>query len=509
MNINRYNFSQAAVKRAIKGNILPNFMKEHNFKVKDGTLVLNGKVVIPNEERGQYLRKILYKSGSTAPLGRDSLYHYVKTLPVINISKRDIEKFLKSQNVIVTRSARPKQEKRQFYSTVKKAGICSGDLAHIRPQDMPSMDYMPSRQDDDPDTEWKPGVSMKNIWKSGTSGDRYFYNLVDIYTGWLETEVVGTKLETVIAKATKRLVARMAKALGTPVREIQYDFGTEFNLSEKNLEKKKIRVRRMRTNAVVEQANAKMQRIFYTIVAQKRTGFKGSVEQAVAISNNTKNRRLGMTPKEAVAKLRGGEQPEKKTPSSTRAKKRSYPVGTVVRALKTKREKEDKGYKAYKGEHYTVPKKVTHVRFYQGYPKYTLDNEKHTKMNKITPLRTEIVSLRKKMEKARGAAQQKLKDQIKALEEKIKRVRRSAVSKLAWHDELMPVGRVDEKSRSVVTSRDRVYRAGDNVWFLYQGKKWVARLKKREAGKWRLNYQYKDGNFYTALADEDNFEPRV
>ena len=304
MDINRYNFSQAAVKRAIKGNILPNFMKEHNFKVKDGKLVLDGKVVIPNEERGQYLRQLLYKSGSTAPMGRDSLYHYVKTLPVINISKRDIEKFLKSQNVIVTRSARPKQEKRQFYSTVKKAGICSGDLAHIRPQDMPSMDYMPSRQDVDPDTEWKPGVSMKNIWKSGTSGDRYFYNLVDIYTGWLETIVVGTKLETVIAKATKKLVERMAKALGTPVREIQYDFGTEFNLSEKDLEKKKIRVRRMRTNAVVEQVNAKMQRIFYTIVAQKRTGFKGSVEQAVAISNNTKNRRLGMTPKEAVAKLR-------------------------------------------------------------------------------------------------------------------------------------------------------------------------------------------------------------
>ena len=322
MNINRYNFTQAVVKRAIKGNNPPTFMQEHNFKVKDGKLVLDGKVVIPNEERDQYLRQLLYKSGSTAPMGRDSLYHYVKTLPVLNISKRDIEKFLKSQNVIVTRSARPKQEKRQFYSTVKKAGICSGDLAHIRPQDMPSMDYMPSRQDDDPDTEWKPGVSMKNIWKSGTSGDRYFYNLVDIYTGWLETEVVGTKLETVIAKATKKLVARMAKALGTPVREIQYDFGTEFNLSVKNLEKKKIRVRRMRTNAVVEQTNAKMQRIFYTIVAQKRTGFKGSVEQAVAISNNTKNRRLGMTPKEAVAKLRGGEQPEKKTPNRASQKKR-------------------------------------------------------------------------------------------------------------------------------------------------------------------------------------------
>lgn len=501
MNINRYNFSQAAVKRAIKGNILPNFMKEHNFKVKDGTLVLNGKVVIPNEERGQYLRKILYKSGSTAPLGRDSLYHYVKTLPVINISKRDIEKFLKSQNVIVTRSARPKQEKRQFYSTVKKAGICSGDLAHIRPQDMPSMDYMPSRQDDDPDTEWKPGVSMKNIWKSGTSGDRYFYNLVDIYTGWLETEVVGTKLETVIAKATKRLVARMAKALGTPVREIQYDFGTEFNLSEKNLEKKKIRVRRMRTNAVVEQTNAKMQRIFYTIVAQKRTGFKGSVEQAVAISNNTKNRRLGMTPKEAVAKLRGGEQPVKKTPNRVSQKNRAYPVGTIVRALTTQRAKVKPGYKAYKGKHYTAPKKVTSVSFYQGYPKYTLDNVKHSKEKKTDPLLEKLEALRKKVPQD--------KPKIKALVEQIKRIRRSASSKLLWHDQLVPVGSVDERSRSLVKLRDHTYKKGDNVWYHFKGKKLVAKVKKREAGKWRLNYQWTSGKFYTTLADEGAFEPRV
>ena len=142
---------------------------------------------------------------------------------------------------------------------------------------------------------------------------------------------------------------------------------------------------------------SKMQRIFYTIVAQKRTGFKGSVEQAVAISNNTKNRRLGMTPKEAVAKLRGGEQPVKKTPNRASQKNRAYPVGTIVRALTTQRAKVKPGYKAYKGKHYTAPKKITSVSFYQGYPKYTLDNLKHSKMKKTDPLREKLAEERKKV----------------------------------------------------------------------------------------------------------------
>ena len=93
----------------------------------------------------------------------------------------------------------------------------------------------------------------------------------------------------------------MGKALGTPVRVVEYDMGTEFNKSIKDLQdtvyevrdgkEHKIKVFQRVTNAGVEQTNAKMQRIFYTLVAQKRTNFAGTVKQAVDISNNTKNRK--------------------------------------------------------------------------------------------------------------------------------------------------------------------------------------------------------------------------
>jgi hypothetical protein len=465
MDINRFNFTKAAVKRAIKGVNPPTFMKYYDFDVKGDKLFHEGKVIVPNEERDDYLRKALYANKSTKPFGRDSL-HYVIMKEAINISRRDIEKFLKAQNVIVSRTARPKQEKRAFYSSISKAGVCSGDLAHIRPEDLPD-EYMPSRQDDDSDTEWKPGMSdkaMKNIWKSGTKGDRFFYNLVDIYTGWLETIVVGTKDQHIIAKATKKLVARMGKALGTPVTVVRYDMGGEFVQSIKDLEKSGVKVFQMRTNAVVEQVNAKLQRIFYTIVAQKRTGFAGSVKQAVDISNNTKNRKLGMTPKEAVAQLRAGEKPAKKR-GKTNVAKNVYPEGTIVRALKKKREKAVTGYKAYKGAHYTQPKQITKVSFHQGHPKYTLDG----------------VGANKK-----------------------------GVSMKKWHDQLVPVRRVDKKSRDLVSRRENVvYRRGDNIWFNYKGKKLIAKIKKREKGKWRINYKWTDGKFLTLVVDEDDFEPRA
>ena len=468
MDVNRFNFTRSAIKRAIKGVNPPGFMKHYVFDVKGDKLFHEGKEVVATEDRDDYLRKALYANKSTKPFGRDSL-HYVIMKEAINISRRHIEKFLKAQNVIVSRSARPKKEKRAFFSTVKKAGVCSGDLAHIRPEDLPD-EYMPSRQDDDSDTEWKPGMpakAMKNIWKTGTKGDRYFYNLVDIYTGWLETIVVGTKKEDVIARATKKLVARMGKALGTPVRVVQYDMGSEFNKSIKDLEKMKIKVFQMRTNAVVEQTNAKLQRIFYTIVAQKRTNFAGSVKQSVDISNNTKNRKLGMTPKEAVAQLRAGETPAKKRGKTNEAKN-VYSEGTWVRALKVKRDKVKPGYKAYKGKHYTQPKRITKVSFYQGHPKYTLGGV--------------------------GSKKGRTKE---------------GVSTKMWHDQLVPVSKVDVKSKALVARRETVvYRIGDYVWYHVKGKKIRARLKKKVKDKWRLNYRWTDGVIYTHEVDEDDIEPK-
>ena len=94
-----------------------------------------------------------------------------------------------------------------------------------------------------------------------------------------------------------------------------------------------------------------------------------------------------MTPNEAVKTLRKGETVKRREGAHPRPilKKNAYPVGTIVRALVKPRAKVTH-HKAYKGKHYGPPQRITHVSFYQGYPKYTLDNVKHTKMENIKVL---------------------------------------------------------------------------------------------------------------------------
>ena len=430
--MNRYSFPKAVVDAVIqKKDPQPNFMKKHgdSFTIKKGKLFYDGKLVVPNEERDAYLRNVLFSNRSTMPFGRDSLYHMLKKT-TINIPKRYVQKFLKAQEVIVKRTARPKKQKREFVYTRKRAGIVSADLAHIRHADVPK-GYMPTRQDEDKEAEYDPeedeDVDVNKIWKTHSKGDRYFYNMVDIYTGFLVTEVVGTKDHKVIAKATDRLIDRMGKALGVPVREVLYDKGTEFNKSVKDLKAAGIKTQRMITNAVVEAKNAILQKAFYTIVAQKRAGFLSSVNQAVQICNNTRNRKVGMTPNEAVAKLREGTAvPRVKKKVTPILKSKAYPIGTLVRAI-GHREKEKEGFKTYKGKHYSKVKTITAIRWYQGYPKYTLDNVTKDK---------------------------------------------SGRSELKWHDELTPAEHVDKKTTDIVKGRKSVkwdymdtHKVDDRLWY--------------------------------------------
>ena len=507
--MNRFSFSKAAVDAAIKGDKPPNFMKKYAFKKKDGKLYFEGKVVIPNEERDEYLRTELYRDKSTLPMGRDSLFHILKQ-KVINISKRDIESFLKAQNVIATRKARPKTEKRKFVNTIKRAGILSGDLVHVRKQDLPK-EYMPNRQDDDPDTEYKPGDDDAKVWK-GTSTDIYMYNLVDMYTSYLVTEIVFTKKEGPIAKATKTLVARMTRALGVPVREIQFDQGTEFNKSVKDLAKKGIRTRRMITNALVENVNATLQRIFFTLVKQKRAGFFQTLRQSVKIANNTKNRKLQMTPNEAVKILRKGDTVKRREGAHPRPilKKNAYPVGTIVRALVKPRAKVTH-HKAYKGKHYGPPQTITKVSFYQGYPKYTLDNVQHTKMENIKVLNEELKEVKKNLA---DPPTDKQKEDIKSLQDQIKKTRRGAVSQLKWHDQLTVARDVDKQSEELVKERKTVtydrrlspYLPGMIVWVYIDDTKYQGRIKtKTSGGGWMVKFMWKD-TLSKAQVYEDDIE---
>ena len=523
--MNRYNFSKAAVDAALAGNNPPNFMKKYNFQKKRGKLYFEGKVVIPNEERDEYLRTELYKNKSELPTGRDSLFHILKQ-KTINISKRDIETFLKSQKEISVRKPRVKQEHRKFVTTVKRAGIVSGALVHIRPEDQPS-EYLPSRQQHEKDTEYKPGddVDVKKIWK-GVRGDYYMYNVVDLYTSYLVTEIVSTKNENVVAKATKTLLARMNKALGVPVREMQLDQGTEFNKSVKDLKLKGVRVRRMVTNALVEAKNAQLQRTYYTIVAQKKAGFMSSIKQSVIIANNTRSRKLGMTPNEAVALLKKGEAVKRRDGAHPRPilKKRAYPVGTVVRALVKLRSKVTM-HKAYKGKHWGPPQRITHVQFYQGYPKYTLDNVKHTKMENTRVLKQELTAKKEKLKNEVGdAAKNKLKEDIKSLQRQIAEIRRGAVSKLKWHDQLTLSRDVDKVSEEIVKKRNVVhygeaepvdvppvqksqYLPGMAVWVHVKGTKYEGKVRHKTDLGWLVKYRAsKDAKAYKVDVSEDSLE---
>ena len=497
--MNRYNFSEAEIKRALSGVNVPNFMKKYPFKAKGNKLFLEGREVIPNEQREAYLRKILYDKNSDYPLARDSLFYLLKK-EVINISKRFIESFLKKQDVIVERTAKPRKEKRKFVVNIKKAGAVSGDLVHIEKNDLPD-GYMPDIEQEDMN-EYIPGAGNKPNW-SKVKKTYYMYNIVDKLTGYLCTEIVPSKDERIIWAATQKLFDRMAKALNTPVKVLELDQGSEFNLSEKNLKKQKVTVKRMRTNALVESVNAKLQRIFYTLVKQRRSGFYDSIKKSVEISNNTFNRKLGMTPNEAVEKLLGGETLKRRDGTHPKPilKKDAYEVGQKVRALKIARAKEKPGYKAYKGKHWGAVQTITRVVFYQGYPRYELDGKKRTI---VAPDEYEVVDgkRRKKKKKPQG------------------------VSLMKWHDQLSRAEDVDRESKDIIAGREieewvspalrpkpkakqkSKYKVDEIVTFTFKGNEYDARLKSHSGDDWVIWYK-SHGKVKELTVSESRIKPRV
>ena len=125
------------------------------------------------------------------------------------------------------------------------------------------------------------------------------------------------------------------------------------------------------TNAVVEQVNAKMQRIFWNLIEQRRGAFLPTVKQAVKISNRTQHRRTGMNPEDAMSKLKRGQKVAQRTPKAgPTERKKAFPVGTKVRALKMPYKKFGLEYKAYKGAHYGAVHPIKKIKFSGVYPKY-------------------------------------------------------------------------------------------------------------------------------------------
>ena len=223
-----------------------------------------------------------------------------------------------------------------------------------------------------------------------------------------------------------------------------------------------------------------------------------------------------MTPSEAIEQLKKGEAVNRREGVHPRPilKKNAWKVGTLVRALKVKRKKEVSGYKSYKARHYGPPQLITHVSFYQGYPKYTLDNVKHSAMAKMKPLTDKIASTKQKLKDASDADKDKFKAELKSLQKKIKELRRPATSKLKWHDELTLARAVDPKSEALMKARKTVTYQRKSpflprmlVWVHIDGNKYEGRIKKQIDTGWTVRYRKsKDGIVLKQDVDEDDID---
>ena len=357
--LNRFNYTKDTIKRAIKGANPPAFMADPAFRVSKGRLyaMVNGKplLVIASEDREDFLRKALYTPGSGFPFGRDSLFAIIKT-KYLNISKRDIETFLRKQKIMVERRSRPRKEKRLKIRTKRTPGVVSTDLVHVRIDDFKAL------------FKKRGGTYLPG----GGKHDRYFLNTVELHTGYMLSDLIYGKSVAYVLPKLKKQMEQFKALMGFKVKRVESDFGSEFKGDViKMLDKKKIRHIMRSSNSAIEAKNAHMQRSFWVVVAQKRGGWESSLNEAVKITNNTLNRTVGMSPASAMTIVRqGGTVPLKRVKKTAIARKKAYPLQTWVRGLKKSRAKVDKGFKRYKGETFTVPNRITKITWYGPYPKY-------------------------------------------------------------------------------------------------------------------------------------------
>ena len=487
--MNRFKFPKEQVDKAIiflrdKKGSAPSFIKKFpgGFRVFQNKLFAGDLLVVPTEQRDDYLRKIVYGKQSEYPFGRDSLFAILKH-EVMNVSKRDIEAFLNSQGPLVHRRARPKREKRTHLRKIKNPGQLSVDLVHVRAKDFEKLFQPASAQG--LDYMGPPG-------SKGYQQDRFFLNAVCMLTGYLLTEVLQGKTAAETTKPLERIIERYEKLSKTKVGRIEFDKGGEFRGAVAVMLKEKgIRKIEKVTNAVVEQKNAHMQRVFWNLVAQRRGGFIPTVKQAVRISNRTLNRRTGMNPEEALQQIAAGGKVNQKEPKAGPAqRKKAFEQGTKVRALKQPRSKseQNRDYKAYKGQHYGRVLPILKVRYVGNYPKYMLRER----------VMTDPIEYDRKV--STGEFRRNKKG------EKIHKVKTPAIWK--WGDELIRARPADTKAHNLVVMRDivfpkamqvkkpkakpkkPVFKRGQYVWYKVKGKKTKARIDKVINGTLRIKYKF-------------------
>jgi hypothetical protein len=187
----------------------------------------------------------------------------------------------------------------------------------------------------------------------GSGEDRYWLTAIEQGTSFFQARFILSKSPVHVAPALKQILDVMGKHF--KVKRIFADAGKEFlGKTKELLEERNIKFTAGKRGASIENANATFQRYFYVITRMKRGSLLDATKQAEAHMNNIYNRRIHMTPNQAVklAKQMGerGFLKKKRRFRRTVDVVPRYKVGQRVRPMAIRRKDKGLGYKSYKGK---------------------------------------------------------------------------------------------------------------------------------------------------------------
>ena len=391
MDINRVNriaFTQKSVREAVaymKRNknrdpapyLVAKFGKA--LKHKQSKLFVHGYEVVPQESRDTVLKKMVYSASSTAPFGRDSLFHKIKTDKLVGLSRRYISGYLSRQPIITTRQSKPKRIVRKNVASLRDPSAWATDLVHIRIKDLPD-DYL--GEPDDGQSE---------------NADRYFLSVVNLLTGYLYIAFIRRKLASHVVIPMRTIVNKINRQFPKGIKSMSSDKGSEFfGETGAMFREKGITHRTMALSPHIESRNSYLQNTFYRLVAMKRGGLKSVTKQTQNIVNNTIHNQTGISPVEALKLLKAGQKVPRKDYKPTvlqpnKPAKKMFTIGQRVKKLTQPREKGVKlDYKRYRGTHigktvYTIVKR----KKIKSYGKYLLSNDEWVWHDQLVPASVE------------------------------------------------------------------------------------------------------------------------
>ena len=104
---------------------------------RKGRLYISGYEVVPQGDRNDRLKHLIYEEDSTAPFGRDSLFHDIKNRKLIGLTRRFVFAYLRRQPIVSSRRSKPKRIFRKNVATLQGTGMWATDLVHVRVKDVP------------------------------------------------------------------------------------------------------------------------------------------------------------------------------------------------------------------------------------------------------------------------------------------------------------------------------------------------------------------------------------